>query len=408
MKRSSLPCAPGKSPACGCILAIGPDKGLCGPLTGNLVRKLADSVDDETLYHGGKDAWRAPGRAWPATRLLASFPMGARLPQYSLVFELVRVINEQILAGQATSLDVLYGRFVSYFTQVPTFRACPAPGAVLRRRRHARPRFEPGSAALLAALLPHFLEVRLFDAVVQAFSAEHAARMVAMQNAKSNALEIADTFTLLYNKTRQERITSEILDLANKGKKEMSAPRQRRGDRRRGHPGPGPRVDVEFRDRAPGIHEALEIRTAKGEPLVLETEFVLDNGEVRTLALGPTEGVQRGLRVRRTGAPITVPIGEKTLGRIFDVLGRTIDDGPEAGRRRRATQPHPQASPRRSRSRRPAPRCWKRASRSSTSSPRSPAAARSASSGTHNAYHIGQILYVRKLEGAWNPAKGVH
>ena len=61
--------------------------------------------------------------------------------------------------------------------------------------------------------------MRLFDAVVQAFSAEHAARMVAMQNAKANALEIADSFTLLYNKTRQERITSEILDLANKGKK---------------------------------------------------------------------------------------------------------------------------------------------------------------------------------------------
>ena len=61
--------------------------------------------------------------------------------------------------------------------------------------------------------------MRLFDAVVQAFSAEHAARMVAMQSAKTNALEIADSFTLLYNKTRQERITSEILDLANKGKK---------------------------------------------------------------------------------------------------------------------------------------------------------------------------------------------
>ncbi len=44
--------------------------------------------------------------------------------------------------------------------------------------------------------------------------------------------------------------------------------------------------------------------------------------------MGPTEGIQRGFRVRRTGAPISVPIGENTLGRIFDVLGRTIDDGP--------------------------------------------------------------------------------
>jgi F-type H+-transporting ATPase subunit gamma len=107
---------------------------------------------------------------------------------------------------------------VSYFTQVPTFqRVLPLEPAA--QAAGAPEEFEPGSAALLAALLPHFLEVRLFDAVVQAFSAEHAARMVAMQNAKANANDIADTFTLLYNKTRQERITSEILDLANKGKK---------------------------------------------------------------------------------------------------------------------------------------------------------------------------------------------
>ena len=143
--------------------------------------------------------------------------MGSRLPQYSLVFELVQVINEQILGGRGSSLDVLYGRFVSYFTQVPTFqRVLPlAP----RRRRRPPGGARAGQRGAPPALLPHFLEVRLFDAVMQAFSAEHAARMVAMQNAKANALEIADSFTLLYNKTRQERITSEILDLANKGKK---------------------------------------------------------------------------------------------------------------------------------------------------------------------------------------------
>ncbi len=114
---------------------------------------------------------------------------------------------------------MLYGRFVSFFTQVPTVEQVLPLGAAAPQAVSEPLVFEPGSAALLDALLPHFLEVRLFDAVVQAFSAEHAARMVAMQNAKSNALDIADTFTLLYNKTRQERITSEILDLANKGKK---------------------------------------------------------------------------------------------------------------------------------------------------------------------------------------------
>jgi F-type H+-transporting ATPase subunit gamma len=201
------------------LLAIGPDKGLCGPLTGNIIRKLVDSMDQSTFLITVGKRMEAPGIRVAGKRLIASFPMGARLPQYSLVFELVRVINERILSGEAGTLEVLYSRFVSFFSQVPTLQRVLPLDLSAPQGAPSAAGFEPGSTALLHALLPHFLEVRLFDAVVQAFSAEHAARMVAMQNAKSNALEIADTFTLLYNKTRQERITSEILDLANKGKK---------------------------------------------------------------------------------------------------------------------------------------------------------------------------------------------
>ncbi len=91
----------------------------------------------------------------------------------------------------------------------------------------------------------------------------------------------------------------------------------------------GPVIDVEFYGERPQVHEALRLLRANKEPLILETEFVLENGEVRTLAMGAVEGVQRGMRVRRTGDSITVPIGDRTLGRIFDVLGRTIDDGPQ-------------------------------------------------------------------------------
>jgi F-type H+-transporting ATPase subunit beta len=90
----------------------------------------------------------------------------------------------------------------------------------------------------------------------------------------------------------------------------------------------GPVIDVEFRGEVPSVYEALHLERGGGNSaLVLETEFVLENGEVRALALGPTEGVSRGAKVLRTGAPVTVPIGEKTLGRIFDVLGTPIDDG---------------------------------------------------------------------------------
>ncbi len=87
----------------------------------------------------------------------------------------------------------------------------------------------------------------------------------------------------------------------------------------------GPIIDVLFQKEVPGIYEALEIETTDGKKLTLETEFEIGDMEVRTLALGPTEGLKRGQVVKRTFAPIKVPTGEATLGRIFNVLGEPID-----------------------------------------------------------------------------------
>src|SRR3989344_5995004 len=86
----------------------------------------------------------------------------------------------------------------------------------------------------------------------------------------------------------------------------------------------GPIVDVIFKDEAPLIYEALTVETLKGM-LTLETEFEMGSNEVRTLALGPTEGLRRGQKVTRTFEPIKVPTGAATLGRIFNVLGQPID-----------------------------------------------------------------------------------
>ncbi len=86
-------------------------------------------------------------------------------------------------------------------------------------------------------------------------------------------------------------------------------------------------IDVKFDlHNVPGIYEALEIEL-NGKILILETEFELENGEARTIAMGSTEGLKRGASVRRTHHPIEVPIGPETLGRIFNVLGETIDGG---------------------------------------------------------------------------------
>ena len=84
-------------------------------------------------------------------------------------------------------------------------------------------------------------------------------------------------------------------------------------------------VDVRFKGETPDVYEALNIELKNGSSLVLETMFQMDNFEVRTIALGSTDGVKRGDKVIRTNAPISVPVGEKTLGRIFNVLGNPVD-----------------------------------------------------------------------------------
>ena len=84
-------------------------------------------------------------------------------------------------------------------------------------------------------------------------------------------------------------------------------------------------VDVEFpSEQMPGIYNALETEV-NGEPLILEVEQHVGNNWVRCLAMGPTDGLARGVTVTDTGLPISVPVGEPTLGRLFNCLGQPLD-----------------------------------------------------------------------------------
>ena len=102
-------------------------------------------------------------------------------------------------------------------------------------------------------------------------------------------------------------------------------------------------VDIEFpRDQMPKVYDALilekdEKNTLAEEGLTFEVQQQLGDGVVRTIAMGASEGLQRGMKVRSTGAGISVPVGPKTLGRIMDVLGRPIDNCGPIGEDERRT-----------------------------------------------------------------------
>src|SRR5215831_15743398 len=91
----------------------------------------------------------------------------------------------------------------------------------------------------------------------------------------------------------------------------------------------GPVVDVEFPDALPGIYNALTVDfTVQGQStkLTLEVEQHLGDNWVRTVAMSSTEGLKRGYEVVDTGAPISVPVGDGVMGRVFDVTGNPVDE----------------------------------------------------------------------------------
>src|SRR4029078_12196104 len=89
----------------------------------------------------------------------------------------------------------------------------------------------------------------------------------------------------------------------------------------------GPVVDIEFpAGHLPGILNAVEVEREGAEPLVCEVAQHLGNNWVRSVAMTTTDGLARGTRAVDTGAPIAVPVGEAPRGRVFDVLGKPIDN----------------------------------------------------------------------------------
>lgn len=90
----------------------------------------------------------------------------------------------------------------------------------------------------------------------------------------------------------------------------------------------GPVVDIKFdSENLPSIYNAVEIKLPHDETLIVEVEQHVGDDIVRTIAMDATEGLKRGMEACDTGKPVLVPVGKECLGRLFNVLGKTIDEG---------------------------------------------------------------------------------
>jgi F-type H+-transporting ATPase subunit gamma len=196
------------------IVVISPDKGLCGGLNTNLIREVInyDSKNKNSIY-------LTVGKKTESTitsfkkELVASFKFGSTLPSFENVLPVIKIIDEYFLGQKVGNVKIISTNFVSVFSQKPAITdLLPiVPPAFLSS---ALTLFEPGPSKLLPPLLRHFVEMTVYQKLLESYASEQGAKMVAMQSATDNALEIVDDLGLEYNKGRQEKITNEILDIS--------------------------------------------------------------------------------------------------------------------------------------------------------------------------------------------------
>ncbi|HSX40320.1 MAG TPA: FoF1 ATP synthase subunit gamma, partial [Candidatus Saccharimonadales bacterium] len=142
------------------------------------------------------------------------FPFGNTLPSFDAVFPLSQFIDEYFVSGKVAKVQVLSTNFQSIFTQTPMLTTV-LPVEIATDTRSHFSLFEPGEQELLPQMLKHYLEMTLYRHLLESYLSEQAARMLSMQNATNNANDMIEDLKLEYNKLRQERITSEILDISS-------------------------------------------------------------------------------------------------------------------------------------------------------------------------------------------------
>lgn len=196
------------------------DRGLAGAYNVNVIRKTTEfikpfeqqnkSVRLITVGKRGRDLMRRFGK-----QVVSDFSdMGTR-PEIAQVSALAHAAVDEFLSGRADQVHLAYTDFVNVLRQTPTVkRILPIEQAEIE---HSGPPavylYEPSAEQILAQVLPRFVEVQIYQALLESIASEQAARMVAMRNATDNAKELIESLTLLRNKVRQASITKEILDI---------------------------------------------------------------------------------------------------------------------------------------------------------------------------------------------------
>lgn len=204
------------------IVAVASNSTMCGAFNSNIIKLMRSVADEYTtrgiaveLYVVGKKMDEAAKKMGAVTddSLIAQ----AGSPQYTAVADTAYYLMERFRAKELDRIELVYTSYVSASRQQPVRELfLPFVAGTSQNGPASMPVdyiVEPGIPQVIKALLPKVIALRLYTALLDSATAEHAARMIAMQVATENATDLISELTLEYNKGRQQAITSELQDI---------------------------------------------------------------------------------------------------------------------------------------------------------------------------------------------------
>jgi F-type H+-transporting ATPase subunit gamma len=203
------------------IVVITPDRGLAGSLVSNVLRRTGRFILEQreqdrkvevlTIGKKGRDFLVRNGQ-----QLTAEVSRLGDYPRLADTLGIATNLINGFLEGHYDEAYVVYSQFVNTLTQRPVVkRLIPVEPVNEPAEKMIDYNYEPDQQDVLRELLPRFVEVQLYQAVLEAIASEHSARMVAMRNATDNAKELSRELNLTYNKTRQANITKEVAEISS-------------------------------------------------------------------------------------------------------------------------------------------------------------------------------------------------
>lgn len=199
------------------VVHITSDRGLCGGLNANMNRLTATFAIEQTvpvtLIIVGRKGLRFMHRHGRDIR--AEFTKLSDRPTLLETLPISHILIDDYTTGYTDVVYLAYSRFITTMVQKPTLEPLlPVEPTAIPKTETGEYIYEPDPTFVLGQLLPRFVEMTIYHAILEAIASEQSARMVAMRNATENANEVIQELTLTLNKARQEMITTELLDIA--------------------------------------------------------------------------------------------------------------------------------------------------------------------------------------------------